>query len=248
MARSVTTIAWRSFGASVIGPGHVSTGKPNQDSWASFHHPWGDGVVVSDGLGSKQHSDWGSAAACRAVETAAYALSHDTLGDGPVAANLIARVRDEWLRAIEPLDPRDSAATCVFAVADGQDQLHLGLLGDGAVVAVLTDGSVAALTDDKSGGFSNITSALSPTVAAESWQVTSLPAIDCVAVVLFTDGISDDLEDLAGFAQELIKSFAAMPALAASRRIREVLMTWPVPKHSDDKTLACLIREVRADG
>jgi serine/threonine protein phosphatase PrpC len=248
MARSMSTIEWRSFGASVIGPGHVSTGKPNQDSLASFHHPWGNGVVVSDGLGSKQHSDWGSAAACRAVETAAFALSHQTLGDGPVAANLITRVRDEWLRAIEPLDPRDSSATCVFAFVDGQDHLRLGLLGDGAVMAVLRDGSVAALTDDKSGGFSNMTSALSPTVTAESWQVTTIPASDCMAVVLCTDGISGDIEDLAGFAQGFSKSFAAMPALAASRRIREVLMTWPVPKHSDDKTLACLVREVRADG
>ncbi|MFN4002082.1 PP2C family serine/threonine-protein phosphatase [Microcella sp.] len=247
MARSVTTGGWRSFGVSVIGPGHVSTGKPNQDAWASFHHPWGDGVVVSDGLGSKQHSDWGSAAACRAVETAAFALSRQTLDDGPATANFLARVRDEWVRAIEPLDPRDSSATCIFAVADGENRLRIGLLGDGAVVAVMRDGSVAALTDDKSGGFSNMTSALSPNATAESWQISTIPATECVAVVLCTDGISDDLEDLAGFAKEFIKSFGDMPALAASRQIHEVLMNWPVPKHSDDKTLACLVREVRAD-
>lgn len=231
----------------MIGPGHVATGKPNQDAWASFHHPWGDGVVVSDGLGSKPHSDWGSAAACRAVEIAVAALSQSTPDDRSTRATLLARIREEWLKAIKPLSPRDSAATCVFAVADLNGRLHLGLLGDGAVVAVRGDDSVTALTDDKTGGFSNVTSALSPSVGAESWQVATVPAADCTAVVLCTDGVSDDVEDLAGFARGLTKSVASVASSAASRRIRDMLSNWPVPKHSDDKTLACLVREVLAD-
>lgn len=239
---------WRSFGASVIGPGHVATGKPNQDAWASFHHPWGDGVVVSDGLGSKPHSDWGSAAACRAVEIAVAELSQSRPEDRSTQANLLARIREEWLRAIKPLSPNDSAATCLFAVVDLSGRLHLGLLGDGAVVAVLGDDSVTALTDDKEGGFSNVTNALSQSVGPESWQVATVPVAECKAVMLCTDGVSDDVEDLSGFVRGLTKSVASLASSAASRRIRDMLSNWPVPKHSDDKTLACLVREVVSDG
>ena len=53
-------IAWRSFGASVIGPGHAASRLPNQDAWLAFHHIRADGIVVSDGLGSKPLSDFGS--------------------------------------------------------------------------------------------------------------------------------------------------------------------------------------------
>lgn len=244
----MTVTDWRSFGASVIGPAHVVTGKPNQDSWASFHHPWADGVVVSDGLGSKPHSDWGSAATCRAVELAVSGLSKSTSDDDSTQDVLLTRIQEEWFKAIEPLSPRDCAATCVFAVADSGGQLRLGLLGDGAVIAVLNDGSARALTDDKTGGFSNMTSALSAGVGTESWQTATLSATECVAVMLCTDGVSDDVEDLAGFARGFTESVAGAASTTAARRIRDMLSSWPVPKHSDDKTLACLVREVRADG
>ena len=62
---------WNSWGASVIGPLHVKAGIPNQDSWMARRYKWGNVVVVSDGLGSKAHSDHGSKAACLAVFEAA---------------------------------------------------------------------------------------------------------------------------------------------------------------------------------
>lgn len=246
MVGGLTVIEWRSYGASVIGPAHVVTGKPNQDSWASFHHPWADGVVVSDGLGSKPHSDWGSAAVCRAVKIAVSGLTQSTSDDGSTQPTLLTRIQEEWFKAIEPLTARDCAATCVFAVADAGGRLRLGLLGDGAVIAVLRDGSVTALTDDKTGGFSNMTSALSPGVGIESWQTATLPATECVSVMLCTDGVSDDIEDIGGFARGFTESVAGVASTAAARRIRDMLSTWPVPKHSDDKTVACLVREVES--
>ncbi len=64
---------WKSFGASVLGPSHITEGLPNQDAWMSFHHTWGDGIVVSDGVGSKPFSNFGSDAGCLAVGCAALA-------------------------------------------------------------------------------------------------------------------------------------------------------------------------------
>ncbi len=240
---------WKSFGASVTGPSHVATGKPNQDAWSAFEHSWGYGIAVADGLGSKPHSDWGSRAACRAVEASASRLwtdhRHPMLQSH--SSELLPGIVEEWLFAIDPFVEKDCAATCLYAITSPDDQIHLGMLGDGAAVAVLQDGSVIVLSDSKDEGFSNLTNALSATTTLNHWRVRSVVASECAAVLLCTDGVADDVEDLAGFARGFVKAYEGLGSLAASRRAWEMLSTWPVPKHSDDKTLACLINVVTPD-
>ena len=240
---------WKSFGASVIGPSHVATGKPNQDAWSAFEHPGGYGIAVADGLGSKIHSDWGSRAACRAVEASASRLWADHQGSmfQSHSSGLVPGIVEEWLFAIDPFEEKDCAATCLYAITSPDDQIHLGMLGDGAAVAVLKDGSVIALSDSKEGGFSNLTDALSATTPLNRWRVRSVVASECAAVLLCTDGVADDLEDLDGFSRGFVKAYAGLASVTASRRAWEMLSRWPVPKHSDDKTLACLIKVVTPD-
>ena len=115
-------------------------------------------------------------------------------------------------------------------------------------VAVKTDGSVVSLSEDKSQGFSNITAALSPNVAAKDWRHLSLPEEECAAVLLCTDGVADDLDNVDGFVKGFIEAHRALAAMIANRHTREMLESWPTPKHSDDKTIACLFREEVADG
>lgn len=231
---------WKSFGASVRGPGHVATGKPNQDAWASFHHVWGDGIVISDGLGSKPFSDFGSDAACIAVACAANAYRNEI----QIGCDfLLNRIHTNWLSQIVPLEPRDCAATCLFAFRLGDGAIHLGMLGDGLISAVKVDGSIVELSEDKSRGFSNITTALSPNASAKDWQYLSLPEEECAAILLCTDGVSDDLDNVDGFVKGFIGAHCALAAVSANRHVREMLENWPTPKHSDDKTIACLYRE-----
>lgn len=231
---------WKSFGASVRGPGHIAAGIANQDAWASFHHAWGDGVVISDGVGSKPFSNFGSDATCLAVEYAAQAchdkteLDHNFLSD---------RIRTNWLSLLSPLDPSDCAATCLFALLLGDGAIHLGMLGDGLAAAVKSNGSVVSLSEDKSLGFSNITAALSSKVSAKDWRYLSLPEEECAAVLLCTDGVADDLDDTDGFVKGFIEAHHALATISANRHIREMLENWPTPKHSDDKSIACLCRE-----
>ena len=113
---------WKSFGASVRGPHHIAEGLPNQDAWAKFHHVWGDGIVVSDGVGSKPFSSFGSDAACLAVELAVLTCCPD----GEIERNsLFSSIQANWLRLVAPLEPRDCAATCLFALRlDGV--IHIG--------------------------------------------------------------------------------------------------------------------------
>lgn len=233
-------ILWKSFGTSVRGSGHIDTGIPNQDAWASFHHAWGDGIIISDGLGSKPFSNFGSHAACLAVEYAARAYCDKTEIDHNFLSH---RIKTNWLSLIEPLEPRDCAATCLFAIRLRDGVIHLWMLGDGLAAAVKSNGSVVSLSEDKSQGFSNITAALSPNVSAKDWQHLSLPEEECAAILLCTDGVADDLDNVDGFVKGIIEAHRTLAVVRANQHIREMLENWPTPKHSDDKTIACLCRE-----
>lgn len=231
---------WKSYGASVIGPGHLATGRPNQDAWAAFHCDWGDGIVVSDGLGSKQYSDYGSHAACLAVARAAHACRGKNVID---CDSLLSRIKSRWLSLIAPLESCDCAATCLFAFRMNDGVVRMGMLGDGLAAVLKPDGSVVLLTDDKSEGFSNITTALSTDVSEKDWRRFSIPEGGCKAIVLCSDGVADDLKDPDGFVMEFVSAHRTLSSVSASRCVRDMLDHWPTPKHSDDKTIACLFRE-----
>lgn len=235
---------WKSFGASVIGPGHVATGIPNQDAWAAFHYVQCHGIVVSDGLGSKPFSGFGSHAACLAVTYAVHKCCRKS-EFGP--AILSDRIIKNWLSAIAPLESRDCAATCLFAFSMDDGVVRMGMLGDGLVAAVKNDGSVVSLSDEKTEGFSNITDALSSSVTAKDWRWLSIPEDDCWSIILCTDGVADDLTDVVGFVEKFASTHRDLSSVSAARRTREVLENWPTPMHSDDKTIACLFREEVTD-
>jgi serine/threonine protein phosphatase PrpC len=236
---------WRSFGASVRGRGHVLTGKPNQDSWGSFQRPWADGVVVSDGLGSKEHSDFGSLSACRAVEDVVRANRRSVRSVPTI--DLLTSIQEQWRRRLGPVSPADSGATCLFALRVGDGMVRLGLLGDGCVVALNERGVLHTLEPNKKESFSNMTTALSTRTQPSDWQIVDVPESRCAAVVLCTDGVADDIEDLCGFMTQMVGTFGHFSPITASRAVRDMLMTWPVPKHSDDLTLACLAMKVVED-
>jgi hypothetical protein len=59
--------------------------------------------------------------------------------------------------------------------------------------------------------------------------------------------VSDDLEDIDGFVKGFLEAHRGLAAESANRDVREMLENWPTPKHSDDKTIACLFRQEMAD-
>lgn len=237
-------IHWKSFGASVVGPAHVAESKPNQDAWVSFHSFWGDCIAVSDGLGSKPFSNLGSHAACHAAKHAFHACRDQTEVYDGVLSN---EIKTNWLSRIAPLKSRDCAATCLFAMRLGDGMFRMAMLGDGLVATLKVDGSIVSLTEDKSQGFSNITAALSSKASSQDWRHLTLKETECDAILLFTDGISDDLEDLDGFVKGFVQGYRNLATLSANRHIRAMLTNWPTPKHSDDKTIVCLCREESPD-
>ena len=125
--------------------------------------------------------------------------------------------------------------------------IHLGMLGDGLVAVVKRNGSVVSLSENKTQGFSNVTTALSSNVSANDWRYLLLPEEQCIAVLLCTDGVADDLDDADGFVTGFVEAHRTLASVSTNRRIHEMLENWPTPRHSDDKTLACLCHEEVAD-
>ena len=123
----------------------------------------------------------------------------------------------------------------------------MGLLGDGCAAAVSQDGKVRSLTDDKTDGFSNITIALTPATSEAQWSMLEISESECQAIVLCTDGVSDDLVNVDGFMTGFVEAHRPLAQVTACAQARQMLEEWPVPKHTDDKTIACLLRQEIAD-
>ncbi|MDD7984710.1 PP2C family serine/threonine-protein phosphatase [Lentisphaera marina] len=233
---------WSSWGASVIGPLHVKSGVANQDSWMARRYKWGNVVVVSDGLGSKKHSDHGSKAACLAVFEAA--KSYQNTPDANIT-DILRMIHANWLVKIAPYSSSDCSATCLFCIQI-ENMITLGRLGDGMIAALgETDGSYLILSDNKQDSFSNFTNSLQQEFKPEQWEIETIESAACNAVVLCTDGISDDLlpEKQMSFAQELYSSYADLKSAERMKDLKRWLKAWPVPGHSDDKTIACLCKK-----
>jgi len=233
--------AWKSFGATVIGPCHVASGKPNQDAWLGRQYCWGNVVAVSDGLGSCQHAEVGSAAACRAVAEAAK-LCHLNAPVSP--SDLLVLLQALWQTAVYPLAPRDCSATCLFVIREQEGRARMGMLGDGLVAGCRKNGKIDLLTEDKGDSFTNMTVGLASKDVQKKWRLLDRSEDEYDAFVLCTDGISEDLlrEAVDSFVTEFCEHYREEPQQRITQDLRRWLTTWPVPGHTDDKTIACLYK------
>lgn len=231
--------------ASVAGPLHVKNGIPNQDCCVAKRCKWGNVVAVSDGLGSKIHSDRGSKEACKAVFEAARCYSNRDMGNfDSQTIDILQAIHANWLIKIAPLSPYDCSATCLFAFLY-REEIMLGRLGDGMIVALgKSDKDNLILSENKQDSFSNCTECLQEEFMPDKWEVKIINSNEYDAILLCTDGISDDLvpEKTIAFSQELHRAYVNMSPRRVTRDIKRWLNAWPTPGHSDDKTIACLFR------
>ena len=225
------------WGASVRGPSHVKNGLPNQDAFLVRQFPWGAVAVVSDGLGSRPHSDRGSKAACRAVLKTFLARRK---APGMRDEDFLALLHAHWIRELFPLAIEECSATCLFAcVMD--EVVFVGRLGDG-LVGILESGGSLLLQDEKDDHFSNQTDSLGRSHASRSWQIIRRDLSACRFVFLCTDGVSSDLEPgmEASFIESLGETSHGRSRWRNGRDAKRWLEQWPVKGHSDDKTVALL--------
>jgi serine/threonine protein phosphatase PrpC len=238
--RRVAKSRWIVCGTSRIGPGHVSAGMPNQDSWRTLRGATGLGAVVCDGVGSMPHADVGSRMACAAV---AESLRLWRRRPKATQEHLIRLIHLTWAMRIGPHTLSDYATTCLFVVTEADGGLLLGQLGDGAILIEASDGKVShfAPIDDTANG---ATTGLGAATDIAEWTMRRLPAGATRFVIVATDGVANDLDRdaLDGFVDHIKTEILRHPARQHRRRLTRMLVEWPTEGHHDDKTIAVLWR------
>lgn len=223
------------FGASVAGPAHRAARQLNEDRWLGASGSFGSLIVVSDGLGSKPQARRGAQGACIATLRAVRSWFSD--GEGTVE-QLLRRIEAFWLEEIAPYDRTDCAATCLMALAHQNGGAYVAALGDG-MAAVRSGRTVERIEFPRGLAFSNETMSLG---GSGTWASRRYGVSEVDAIVLASDGVSDDLQSdrIADFVAWLTDDIGPLQPQPRWRQLCHELHNWPTPRHLDDKSLAVL--------
>lgn len=238
------------YGASVRGLGNRRRGRANQDAWVRVAGAFGHLIAVCDGMGSRRTPEIGAHAACRALRRAVRIwLEGAPPAESPAATLLIRLVEVLWRIELATCSPTECATTCLFALRACDGRLLLAGLGDG--LAIVRDGrrNVETFGGRTPDGFGDETVALGTPHRIDDWWIVSKPASGSRTVVLVTDGVADDLaaDRLAAFTDWLVVDVGRLSPAVRWRRLCRELRTWPVPRHTDDKTVAVLVESPGED-
>lgn len=210
----------------------------NQDSYSARKVRGGYVVAVSDGLGSRPHSQAGSAAfcevACLTADEFSCAIDDDE--------NFLRIIHERWLNTLTKnnLSVEDCNATALIAVV-GAKNIWAFRLGDG-FICIATDDKVVTLFDDKENAFINETECLRKEFDLGSWERRRVSCKNFLGLIAATDGITFKLnEEILG---DFVKDFCANYSALELGEILADLKSWlPTLFGVDDKTLAFLLKE-----
>ena len=225
-------------GASVKGPSHVLHGLVNQDAFLYLKKRKYSLFVVSDGMGSKPYSDLGSKMACMSVAKEIELFVKNKHSSYPIS-QLFENVVERWKKSILPHDVKECSATCLFVFAT-KTKILTARLGDGMICLLGKESAQSvALTDDKDGSFSNATCSLSDSSAVQEFKYAIYDRSLFKGVVLSTDGISSDMNSgkELPFAEDIFCELKKMFFWKRNAFLRNMMEKWPVPHHTDDKTI-----------
>lgn len=233
----ISLYAW----ATVKGPGHIFYNLPNQDACSYFKFTGGELFVVSDGVGSKPHSDVGSKSVVKAVFDAAKKFSQFPQAN---AYQLIKLIHDYWELYILPYNREDCAATCLFTLLLENGRCVMGQIGDGGVYFKLgEDHFVLSEMDDD---YANVTTPITSVRSVKDWAVQDFIVDQDFAVLLCTDGVSEDLPKSLRFEyidHLLAKIQPLKKQKQKNKRIRRMLINWGNPHNQDDKSIIVYSRK-----
>jgi serine/threonine protein phosphatase PrpC len=233
----------RAAGTSVIGPEHEGNGQSNQDALSLRGWRGGWIAAVADGLGSRQFSSVGSRAAVQAAQRTIRTLVPPTALHDLDARETATRMYRQWLQAVPYVDKSSAASTILLAACDVYGRARVWQLGDG-LIACRSKGQIRVVTPGRA-GFGNETRALGVHRAWSDWTWADVVLDEeHDAVVLMTDGVSDDLNanTLEDFVATLVAELSAKSRRSGRTWLKRELSQWSTPSHSDDKTIAIIYR------
>ena len=226
-----------SSGISIMGSYH----DVNQDSFLS--KPYKDGyiMVVSDGMGSKSLSHFGSKCICESVYDV---VSNYTFGLDVISfKDIICACHEEWKKRLSDYDIKQCYATLLVAVIR-EKTIKAARLGDG-FLAIYADGKVTCLYDKKENYFANETDCLKEELDREKIEIVEIEYSKFHGAVSCTDGVEIGTmqeEDITGFTQEFVEEYSYKEKDEVIEEIESWLKDWP---GMDDKTLAFVMEGER---
>ena len=213
----------------------------NQDSFLS--KPYKDGyiMVVSDGMGSKSLSHFGSKCICESVYDV---VSNYTFGLDVISfKDIIYACHEEWKKRLSNYDIKQCYATLLVAVIR-EKTIKAARLGDG-FLAIYADGKVTCLYDKKENYFANETDCLKEELDREKIEIVEIEYSKFHGAVSCTDGVEIGTmqeEDITGFTQEFVEEYSYKEKDEVIEEIESWLKDWP---GMDDKTLAFVMEGER---
>lgn len=234
---------WKGACAECIGPLHLRQKLPMQDSHRIKILKDGFIIVVSDGLGSKKHSDFGSDIACKFFIKSAKKFCKQK---NKSIKMMLKCFYFSWLKAVgfTNYEVKECCAT-LLGVICLHKKMYLIRLGDGMIMCLAENCEKNVLMlDIKEESFSNITKALGPDVKFSDFEIRTIDATTIKTVFLCTDGISDDLQkdSVEQFVKELSAQYNQNTSKEIAIDMKHWITNWPVPRHSDDKTAVFVTR------
>lgn len=211
----------------------------NQDYFISKAYSKGHIIVVSDGMGSKKMSQYGSEAICESVYEF---ISTSNLNINAISfKDVLYRCYELWKKKLYK-DERDInecyATLLVILVMD--HQIKAARLGDG-FISVYVDDEVHCLFDEKEDCFSNETDCLSESFDRNKLEVLELKFDKFHGALACTDGVEIGImqeKDIKSFSKEFIEEYSKLEEDEINKDIQSWLSEWT---GSDDKTLAYML-------
>ena len=228
--------------SSVRGALHEKGGLPNQDSYLVKQFHFGTLIVVSDGMGSHLHSDFGSHSVCRSVSRAVRLWQEYHCDDIRL---LVPLLHSLWGIDVFPYPKNECGATCLLAFLSNENVLYLGQLGDGCIFYSI--GDELALLKNKEDEFTNLTTGMSSIRSFEDWRLAAFCADDTpVKLCLMTDGVAETLIESRRdeFVKLLWKRLAEKTNVCErNNMIYRLLKDWNPVNAGDDRTLVSYERK-----
>lgn len=214
----------------------------NQDSFICKPVSNGYILTLSDGMGSKKFSQFGSRAICEVLK--------QEFENENVPLNqlewipFLKKCHTKWIENLKEYDITQCYATMLVLLV--QDNfLKAARLGDG-FLSVLVDDTDHILMDQKDDYFANETDCLMAEFDEERLEILELNFERFVGAVACSDGIEIGVmkeEEIRSFTGDFIYEYAKVPADESRRDIEGWVSTWP---GIDDKTIAYMFEEVES--
>ena len=228
-------------GVSVQGSYHCI----NQDSFLVL--PYGDGwiAVVSDGMGSKKLSHYGSEQICQSLYNV---VTNKRCPLKEVAMeDILLEAHEHWKQSIKEAGYRieDCGATVLVCIVEG-NHLKLARYGDG-LISVYVDRKVLSFFDDKLVHYLNETMGLGEILLIKDVELIELDFTEFYGVLLSTDGIEISpmkKSTIDTFTKEIIWECVGETTKSFCNKIKSWIENW---LGSDDKTLVYLVNKEYMD-